>query len=1259
MAEGGSSQPVVISGRFGRIWTSKPRLSGGGTVAALNFKSGGSTGGRDTALALQSVAFSPLGDSIATIDSAGRVYVLHVTSNRFIQLDCTGSAGTSVAFSTKTKREVFVAFEAGYVKVYDTESSKLQATLRCIRGSPHSIQISDSGEKLLSCSADSLHLWDLTNFSRQGVLDCKQYGASQARFAKEGIITSFRNGTTWLWSKKNMSEKHKFEPPGVNLEGIKDLAVTSRSLAVAGGDFPFLCVWTVADRKVQKGIQLPPGVEGVKQLVALRGTNLVIALCSDDSVKIVDVAAALMILDIKARIPGVTSFAVDNHGNRLVLVSEYGAMTILDLAENMRMNSTEANLPIIELPVERRSPPVESEALGGNQAPKSVRMGGADDKGKDQAAPNSSDKVTRKKLKHLLDTYGEYPSKYRILIWKTLLSVPQNKSAYKALKKQGVHVSFGNLEEDYPIKNTILLDRLARLVSCLAHWTPLFGQVTYLPAFVFPFIKVFGADEASCFEAVATFLTNWCSEWFEMFPGPPLQLLARIEDLLIKADPELARSMSKTGGVQIHAWTLLQSLFSEVLSRYEWLKLLDHVLSNPPLFLECFVVSFFSYFRATILSAPSKEEVYLFFRRSEPLNVNQILLRAYGLKRLRQDSAMWRLSGLLQGDTYPMFASYPEHIVNFQIHQYERLSAEEKELHRKRLLLDEMVNKKQSKETLAGMLKDDQLRQVAAQQRAKISDLDEKILNERIRLEEMEKLFRVQQLEDMERAATSSIAEQQQAYKKEIEALEKELEHKKKLLKFEVKAKMESEAVNALESQVNRKRYEVDNQSALQNRLDALRTEFESKATELELKRQNKMRTWIVEDEEEQVKQKHRLEKARQLSRLEEENKARMEAMSLINRTALEGEAELQQVEFERRKRKVEANEAMLAQEVVQAEQQRETIAMLAMKEAFEAEVEKQNTWLDSQRLQREDEFSKVLDTFHKIMNERRKQLSTIRRARLHKEQQARFLQRFRSLEVQNSTESQAVDSLVKMLLVEQQKDLELSMQLEAEERMLGGRAAFLADVAKTQTVAETEEKKKFVKVRENMVAKASKLEESLRKKHSEIFSKLKFEREKMISELQSEWRQKASEKELHSFEEAARSYKAAQRKLHEVYDKHEKSLQADLEKAREKAVDLNVPDFARREAATQSEGAASASKKQQTMTEKAKADDDSNLEDTDESDMSSSSADDYMPTPESAVPEHELPTSGSESSLGDDFLIRSAKAQKQAEDVIKRHQEA
>ena len=64
-----------------------------------------------------------------------------------------------------------------------------------------------------------------------------------------------------------------------------------------------------------------------------------------------------------------------------------------------------------------------------------------------------------------------------------------------------------------------------------------------------------------------------------------------------------------------------------------------------------------------------------------------------------------------------------------------------------------------------------------------------------------------------------------------------------------------------------------------------------------------------------------------------------------------------------------------------------------------------------------------------------------------------------------------------------------------------------------------------------------------------------------------------------------------------------------------------------------------------------------SNLEDTEESEMSVSSVEDYEAAdPETALQDHELPTSGSESSLGEDFLRASDKAQKQAEKVIKRH---
>ena len=61
-----------------------------------------------------------------------------------------------------------------------------------------------------------------------------------------------------------------------------------------------------------------------------------------------------------------------------------------------------------------------------------------------------------------------------------------------------------------------------------------------------------------------------------------------------------------------------------------------------------------------------------------------------------------------------------------------------------------------------------------------------------------------------------------------------------------------------------------------------------------------------------------------------------------------------------------------------------------------------------------------------------------------------------------------------------------------------------------------------------------------------------------------------------------------------------------------------------------------------------------SNMEDTDESEMTSSSVEDYVPHPESALQDHELPTSGSESSLGEEDL--TSKAQEEAESVIKSH---
>jgi hypothetical protein len=44
--------------------------------------------------------------------------------------------------------------------------------------------------------------------------------------------------------------------------------------------------------------------------------------------------------------------------------------------------------------------------------------------------------------------------------------------------------------------------------------------------------------------------------------------------------------------IQLYAWPLLETVFSEVLTRDEWLTLWDHVVSNPPSFLLLLTVAY-------------------------------------------------------------------------------------------------------------------------------------------------------------------------------------------------------------------------------------------------------------------------------------------------------------------------------------------------------------------------------------------------------------------------------------------------------------------------------------------------------------------------------------------------------------------------------------------------------------------------------------------------------------------------------------------
>ena len=66
------------------------------------------------------------------------------------------------------------------------------------------------------------------------------------------------------------------------------------------------------------------------------------------------------------------------------------------------------------------------------------------------------------RLKTILRGYGQYPEKYRLFIWRSLLQLPENHAAYASLADRGTHDAYIMLHKQYPIKSRKLLRVLQR-----------------------------------------------------------------------------------------------------------------------------------------------------------------------------------------------------------------------------------------------------------------------------------------------------------------------------------------------------------------------------------------------------------------------------------------------------------------------------------------------------------------------------------------------------------------------------------------------------------------------------------------------------------------------------------------------------------------------------------------------------------------------------------------------------------------------------
>ncbi|XP_057388282.1 TBC1 domain family member 31 isoform X5 [Balaenoptera acutorostrata] len=728
------------------------------------------------------VAFDSSGDSLIAGDHQGNIYVFDLYGNRFNLVQRTSQACTALAFNLHRKSEFLVALADYSIKCFDTVTRELVSWMRGHESSVFSISVHASGRYAITTSSDTAQLWDLDTFQRKRKLNILQSVGIQKVFflpLSNTILSCFKDNSIFAWECDTLACKYQLPaPPESSSILYKVFAVTrdGRILA-AGGKSNHLHLWCLEAKQLFRIIQMPTKVRAIRHLEFLPD-----------------------------------SFDAGSNQPPPPLVK-----VIEDLPKR-KVNSGDLKMKVtsgrVQRPAKSRENKIQARIL------KQDLTGNFENKENE-----FSDGLNKKRLQILLKGYGEYPTKYRMFIWRSLLQLPENHTAFSNLIDKGIHVAFLNLQKKYPIKSRKLLRVLQRTLSALAHWSAIFSDTPYLPLLAFPFVKLFQNNQLICFEVVATLLINWCQHWFEYFPNPPINILSMIENVLAFHDKELLQHfINHDITSQLYAWPLLETVFSEVLTREEWLKLFDNVFSNHPSFLLMTVVAYNICSRAPLLNCNLKDDFEFFFHHRNNLDISAVIREVYRLMDttpadIHPDSMLDVFVALTKGQ-YPVFNQYPKFIADYQTQERERIRNDQLDSLRERQVVEDMQAEvdQQRVEDEGWYQTQELLRKAEETRREMLLQEEEKMIQQRQKLAAVKRELKVKEVHLQDAARRRLLQSQQDQREMELRRLDDEIERKVHMRDREIAATAKDLEMRRLELEPQKRLYEKNlsrNQEAI------------------------------------------------------------------------------------------------------------------------------------------------------------------------------------------------------------------------------------------------------------------------------------------------------------------------------------------------------------------------------------------------------------------------------------------------------------
>ncbi|NXV34551.1 TBC31 protein, partial [Rissa tridactyla] len=894
------------------------------------------------------VAFDSSGDSLLAGDHQGNIYVFDLNGNRFNLVQRTMQACTALAFNLRRKTEFLVALADYSIKCFDTETKELVSWMRGHDSSVSSISVHGSGRYAITTSSDTAQLWDLDTFQRKRKLNVRQSVGIQKVFflpLSNTILSCFKDNSVFAWEFDTLHCKYQLPTP---VEGsallYKVFAVTRDGrIFVAGGKSNQLHLWCLESRKLIRIIQMPSKVRAVRHLEFLPdsfdgGSNQVLGVLSQDNImRFINIETCKLLFDIGSHEEGISAAAISPNGRYIASVMENGSLNLYSVqaltqegsqpppptfkvVEDWSKCTSAANKLTMRVTSGRSERPWKSK--GSKIQSRLLKMQvNTSLENKENELPGG---LNKKRLRALLKGFGEYPAKYRMFVWRSLLQLPENHLAFSSLIDKGTHSAFVNIQNEYPIKSQKLLRVLQRTLSALAHWSAIFAETPYIPLLAFPFVKLFQNNQLICFEVVATVVVNLCQHWFEYFPNPPVNILSMMENVLAHHDKELLQHLIKYNVTsQVYAWPLLETLFSEVLTREEWLKVFDNIFSNHPSYFLMIVIAYIICSRAPLLHCNQIEDFEYFFHHRNNLDISVVIKEAYHLMEttpldIHPQRVLDDFIPLTKGQ-YPVFNKYPKFIVDYQTQERERIRQDEIEYLRERQLAHELEAKAQERkaEDEAWYRKQELLREAEEQRRKMLLEEEEKLAEQRQRLAAVKRELKVKELQFLDASRRRFLKYQQDQRQMELKRLDDEIARKAE--EQETAAALQDVEVQRMELESQRQVFEqhlIKDQEAVTKEM---REEVDARRRKVDLEDHLVQRLMEIDREEKQKAQT-----------VAEENLAKAEQKRIDANWRLRALHKLQGDDRDRKKRHEEIAKLLHDNRVKEAE------LLKAMREAEE-----------------------------------------------------------------------------------------------------------------------------------------------------------------------------------------------------------------------------------------------------------------------------------------------------------------------------------